>query len=92
MARDDVRRELACFPQHRIDQVGIEIAVQPLRQRVAHAGGVLQCKRDVFDRRLIGHRNSRREEGTTHSLYTQMVGTAGAVRRCGLINPAGAIH
>ncbi len=51
----DLGREPARFLEHRIDQVFAEIAVNPFGQRRREASGVFERKRNVGDRRPVGH-------------------------------------
>jgi len=53
---ENIGRELACFPKHRLDHVVGKVAVKTFGQRRAETRRVLERKDDIGDRRLVGHR------------------------------------
>jgi hypothetical protein len=54
--RQNVGGELACLLEHGRNHVLGEIAIDAVPHRRAEAGAVLERKRDVGDRRPVGHR------------------------------------
>jgi len=53
---ENIGRELACFPKHRLDHVVGEVAVQAFGQRRAETGCILERKGNIGNRRPVGHR------------------------------------
>jgi len=53
--RDDVGCELAGFCQHGLERILAEVAEQTLSQRGGEARAMLERKRDIGNRRLVGH-------------------------------------
>src|SRR5262245_60800517 len=53
---ENIARELARFPKHRLDHVVGKVAVETFGQRRAETGRVLERKGNIGNRRPVGHR------------------------------------